>query len=99
MLPGGQASAANWTRVQMVLMWELSRKAAWGRVTWARAMLASPGLAWRLATSRGFEVRRLAPSREMLRSGLKGSLAQSVAAKGEVGWARAPWVEVRVASV
>ena len=41
--PGVEPSA-NWTRVQGVLMWALSRNSEWGRVTAVRAMLASPGL-------------------------------------------------------
>src|SRR5207342_2858735 len=53
-------------------MWALSRKAALGSLTWARAIFASPGLAVRLAIRVGWEVRLVLPfsCRESL--GLKG---------------------------
>ena len=38
----GAGACLNWTLVQMVLMWALSRNSECGRVTWARPMLASP---------------------------------------------------------
>src|SRR4051812_12140219 len=53
-----------------------SRKAALGSFTRARAMLASPGFAVRLASRRGWEVRLVGPFRARESLGLKGRPAQ-----------------------
>src|SRR3954466_11542345 len=63
-------------------MWPWSRKAALGSFTWARAMLASPGFAVRLARSRGWEVRLVGPLRARESSGLKGRPVQPPTWKG-----------------
>ena len=81
-MPAGQASAANWTLVQTVRMWAWSRKADLGRVTWALAMLASPGLAVRVAIRAGFVARLVAPLRRRLSLGLKPRAAQAADLEG-----------------
>src|SRR4051812_23911111 len=57
-------------------MWAWSRKAAPGSLTWALAMLASPGRAVRLAIRRGWEVRLVLPFRVRESLGLNGSCEQ-----------------------
>src|ERR1044072_52005 len=80
-------------------MWPWSRKADLGRATEAPSKLASPGLGLRIALSFGWAPRLVPPIRRRERRGLKGSLPQLVAWKGEEGLAVAPWEEVTVASI
>ena len=78
----GDLAALNWTRVQTVPMWALSRNSERGRMTWALAMLASPGLR-RQDRFEGRVLAALGAAREAesLSLGLKGRAAQSAAWK------------------
>ena len=57
-------------------MWALSSSSAWGRVTAVAAMLASPGLAVRVAVRAGLPARLVAPESFRASLGAKGRAAQ-----------------------
>ena len=83
-------SAANWTRVQIVLMWELSRKAALGQLDLGAGDVGFAGLGGEVGDqSAGWRPRLVPPlsARESL--GLKGRAAQPPTWKGLVRGARA----------
>src|SRR6478609_4058520 len=71
-------------------MWALSRNSDLGRVTWAAAMLASPGLAVRTAFRAGFWARLVPPLSESFNLGLKGRAAQPPSWKRWVSGAELP---------
>src|SRR4051794_41047582 len=85
MAPLGQAWALSWTLVQTVRMWPWSRNWECGRVTAARAMLASPSRATRTARNLGCWARLvlfLPPNSRVVSFGLKPSPSQSLVWNG-----------------
>ena len=91
MLSGGQALAANWTLVQTVLMWVLSRNSDPGSETAALEMLAkAPCGKSTVALSAGLPVRLVEPFSLSESFGAKPSWSQPSTWKALDGVALAP---------
>ena len=73
-------------------MWALSTSSVWGRVTWVREMLASPGLAVRVAVRAGLPACLVEPESLRESLGAKGREAQLATWKWEESLATGAFV-------